>query len=85
MQQISFYARNDNYAIRERKRSVVDLRQATISFCERKYPNAEKVLKTQQKIFKFMYQPDKKRRAKKYHPLSINKGAIFVTRPPTNT
>ncbi len=81
---IYLHAKNNNWAIRERKRIIVDLRQATISFDEKRYPYAVQYIIANGQLISITHQPIKSRRSKKYHALHP-KGAFFVPRPPTRT
>lgn len=84
MHRISLHAKNDNWAIRERKRTVVNLRNACICADTYKSPGSVKTINiTSDRRLIFIYQPIKKR-SKKYNAF-YHKGAFFVSRPPTNT
>ena len=84
MLNLYLYAKNNNLAIRERKRTIADLRQTSICINPVRHPQALRLIKIQDTAIIIAYQPVKKRRSKKYHAF-YPRGAFFVPRPPTNT
>jgi len=84
MFKVYLYACNQNLAIRERTRKIVDLKQTAIIFDTKIYPFAAQKIAAKNSIFIIAYQPLKGRRTKKYHPLNHH-GGVSVSRPPRNT
>jgi|GEM_PF-2615900 len=67
MPAIYLHAKNDNMAVRERKRSVVNLRNASVVVNLAQYPNSVRYAFTRKMGYRIVYQPIRGRRSKKYH------------------